>query len=205
MKKQFTYLLIIAIIAMPVASFAKGKKDKEKKMSKKDMQAALTSLNGNVTDLNQKIADLEAAKADLQSKLDQANADADKAKQDLAAAQEAATTAKTEADKAKAGMIAPSGLAFKVQIGAYKSFNISTYFEKPKSINTEDVDGMNKYIIGYFNDLDKATAFQKDVKKMGIKDAWIVPYKDGARISDDEAEQLLGRPFRDKSAKKGKK
>lgn len=75
-----------------------------------------------------------------------------------------------------------TGTIYKVQIGLYKEFNINKYFEEPRFIGYEEVDGMNRYIISYFPDEDIAKDFVKDVRKMGIKDAFVSKYIDGQRV-----------------------
>lgn len=74
------------------------------------------------------------------------------------------------------------GTVYKVQIGLYKEFNINKYFEQPRYIGYEEVDGMNRYIISYFPDEEIAKNFVKDVRKMGIKDAFVSKYIDGERV-----------------------
>ncbi len=75
-----------------------------------------------------------------------------------------------------------SGTVYKVQIGLYKEFNINKYFAEPRFIGYEDVDGMNRYIISYFPDEEIAKSFVADVRKMGIKDAFVSKYIDGQRV-----------------------
>ena len=75
-----------------------------------------------------------------------------------------------------------TGTIYKVQIGLYKEFNINKYFEQPRYIGYEDVDGMNRYIISYFKEEKIAMDFLEDVKKMGIKDAFVAKYDDGRRV-----------------------
>ncbi len=77
---------------------------------------------------------------------------------------------------------AQKGTVYKVQIGLYKEFNINKYFEAPRFIGYEDVDGLNRYIISYFPDEEIAKDFVKDVRKMGIKDAFVSKYIDGQRV-----------------------
>ena len=78
---------------------------------------------------------------------------------------------------------APStGIVYKVQIGLYKEFNINKYFEEPRFIGYEEVDGMNRYIVSYFPDEEIAKNFVSDVRKMGIKDAFVSKYIDGPRV-----------------------
>lgn len=74
------------------------------------------------------------------------------------------------------------GTVYKVQIGLYKDFNINKYFDQPRFIGYEEVDGMNRYIISYFPDEEVAKAFVADVRKMGIKDAFVSKYIDGIRV-----------------------
>lgn len=74
------------------------------------------------------------------------------------------------------------GTVYKVQIGLYKDFNINKYFDQPRFIGYEEVDGMNRYIISYFPDEEVAKAFVADVRKMGIKDAFVTKYIDGVRV-----------------------
>lgn len=74
------------------------------------------------------------------------------------------------------------GTVYKVQIGLYKEFNINKYFDQPRYIGYEEVDGMNRYIISYFPDEEIAKKFVEDVRKMGIKDAFVSKYIDGERV-----------------------
>ena len=41
---------------------------------------------------------------------------------------------------------------------------------------------MNKYTIGVFKDYWEADTFKKYVREMGVRDAWIVSYRDGQRV-----------------------
>lgn len=74
------------------------------------------------------------------------------------------------------------GTVYKVQIGLYKEFNINKYFEQPRFVGYETVDGMNRYIISYFPNEDIAKQFVEDVRKMGVKDAFVSKYIDGVRV-----------------------
>ena len=85
------------------------------------------------------------------------------------------------------------GLVYKVQIGAFVYFDINKYLkDTEKNFEGETADGMNKYTMGNFRDLDVANQFKKDVQKMGIEDAWVVPYIDGVRVTMEEARNYLG-------------
>jgi hypothetical protein len=77
------------------------------------------------------------------------------------------------------------GLVFKVQIGAYKKRDLSKVIEREKSqevFEQEQSDGVNLYTLRHFWDYWKANQFKKELRAMGLKDAWIVVFKDGKRI-----------------------
>jgi hypothetical protein len=77
----------------------------------------------------------------------------------------------------------PNGVVFKVQIGAFKNKDLTKYFENNKYFSGEvDSDGTKKYTLGYFSDYWEADNFKKYLREMGVKDAWIVPYKEGNRL-----------------------
>ena len=86
---------------------------------------------------------------------------------------------------------------YKVQLGAFVHFDINQYLkETDKNFEGETQDGMNKYTMGNFRDKDVAESFKKDIQKMGIPDAWIVPHIDGTRVTMEEARQYLGKQGR---------
>lgn len=166
----------------------KKKKKKKTKMSKKDMSAAIDGYKST-------IADLEDAKAELESQLNDKEAELNELKEELSTAKSELTEAKEA--PAKFLSAGETGLTFRLQIGAYNTIDLARYFAEPKLITAEEVEGLNKYMIGYFDSFEIAKQVEGALRKAGIKDAWVVPYNDGSRISDDEAEQLLGKPIRD--------
>jgi hypothetical protein len=84
-----------------------------------------------------------------------------------------ATTAKTVA-----------GVVFKVQIGSFKTKDLTKYFDNNPNFSGEvDADGSKKYTLGLFTDYWEADKFKKALREMGVKGAWVVPYKDGQRVN----------------------
>ncbi|MCS7296969.1 MAG: SPOR domain-containing protein [Bacteroidia bacterium] len=98
-----------------------------------------------------------------------------------------------EAEKKQARLDIMPGLVFKVQIGAFRLFDMRKYAQDNPFFETEALGDINRYTVGRFRDLGLAEAFQKDLKRLGIRDAWIVPYKDGVRITMKEAREILAR------------
>jgi len=75
------------------------------------------------------------------------------------------------------------GVVFKVQIGAFKNKDLAKYFGTSENFGGEvDSDGTQRYTLGNFKDYWQADKFKKYLREMGVKDAWIVPYKDGRRV-----------------------
>ncbi|MBL7860365.1 MAG: Ezrin/radixin/moesin family protein [Cyclobacteriaceae bacterium] len=98
------------------------------------------------------------------------------------------TSARAELEQLKAApptnsMDFSKGVVFKVQIGAFKNKDLSKYFENNPNFGGEATEaGEQKFTIGIFRDYWEADKFKKYMREMGVKDAWIVPYKDGQRV-----------------------
>lgn len=85
-------------------------------------------------------------------------------------------------------------ILFRVQIATYNS---------PKPLNYRKFDGLDfvmeyyhggvfKYTAGKFSNLDDATRYQDELRKIrAFKDCFVVAFKDNARISVEEARTLL--------------
>ncbi len=80
-----------------------------------------------------------------------------------------------------------TGVFFEVQIGAFENFNLEKYKEGLAKLNIDYGGTMDQYTLGKFRELETALAFQKDIRKMGIKDAFIVAKIDGKRVTVKEA------------------
>jgi len=79
------------------------------------------------------------------------------------------------------------GVFFRVQVGAYETIDLSSRITQEADMKVESEGAIKKYTIGYFNDYWEADKFKKYLQSMGIKDAWIVAYRDGVRVDIKEA------------------
>jgi len=194
-------LIILVGLAISVTTFnaSYGQMSKEEKKEwktkykayKKDLEAFKTlveenssfksqvnSLNGQITSLQSRMGDKDAQISDLQSKLSgmEAQINAAKAAQKRAEDQLAAKPPAANSDWDK-------GVVFRVQIGAFaKAADASEFEEGNDNFNTEKTDDMQKVTLGNFRDYWEADKFKKYLRNMGVKDAWIVPYKDAQRV-----------------------
>lgn len=74
------------------------------------------------------------------------------------------------------------GLVFRVQLAAFDDLDLRNLTENGSDMKIIDEDGYIKYILGQFRDYEMADQFKKKLRKIGVKEAWIVPYKDGNRV-----------------------
>lgn len=75
------------------------------------------------------------------------------------------------------------GVVFKVQLAAFDDFDLRDLTENGSDLKIIDDDGYIKYVLGQFRDYKMADQFKKKLRKIGVKEAWIVPYKDGKRVA----------------------
>src|SRR5579872_5768787 len=156
-----------------------------------------TSLKGQVGTLNNEVSDKNAKIADLEDQLSKMRGDLTSTKAELAQLKESPP----------APVINPmdfsKGVVFKVQIGAFKNKDLSKYFDNNPNFGGEATDkGEQRFTIGVFRDYWEADKFKKYLREMGVKDAWIVPFKDGARV---EIKDVLEGVVADKAEKSGEK
>jgi hypothetical protein len=132
------------------------------------LKAQVTTLNSQISDKNANIADLEDQISKLRSELTSTKAQLTQLK---------------ETPPPPSPMDFSKGVVFKVQIGAFKNKDLSKYFENNPNFGGEATDkGEQRFTIGVFRDYWEADKFKKYMRDMGVKDAWIVPFKDGQRV-----------------------
>jgi hypothetical protein len=83
-----------------------------------------------------------------------------------------------------------AGIYYKVQIGAFKNFDLKKYKQNLVGMQGIEEGGYAKLTLGKFRDVKTARDFLADVREMGFKDAWMVAEENGKRIPFNNA--LLG-------------
>ncbi|MFT4522106.1 MAG: hypothetical protein ACI8ZN_001046 [Bacteroidia bacterium] len=71
------------------------------------------------------------------------------------------------------------GIFFEVQIGSFQDFNIDQYVEHLANLRSEPHEGGNKLLLGRFRSFKKALLFENDLKRIGMKDVFVVGRVDG--------------------------
>ncbi|AEA45147.1 PD40 domain-containing protein [Fluviicola taffensis] len=102
------------------------------------------------------------------------------------------------------GIKAPTGLVYRVQVGAFAKPIPEDLFKEFTPVTGEKLDnGITRYLAGYFGNRQKVLDAQQAIRGIGYKDAFVVAYCDGKRISLAEARQLeeqgLCKPMRQDS------
>jgi vacuolar-type H+-ATPase subunit I/STV1 len=143
-----------------------------------EKQAADTdnsALKGQVSTLNNQISDKTAKIAELEDEISKMRSELTSTKAEIAQLKEAPPVVNS--------MDFSKGVVFKVQIGAFKNKDLAKYFDNNPNFGGEATDkGEQKFTIGVFRDYWESDKFKKYLREMGVKDAWIVPFKDGQRV-----------------------
>jgi hypothetical protein len=82
----------------------------------------------------------------------------------------------------------PSGIVFKVQVGAFRNAVPEGTFSDMTPVMAERLDnGLMRYTAGLFTGMDQANEAKEKVRSRGYRDAFVVAYRDGQRITLAEA------------------
>lgn len=211
MKKGLTFLFCLTLLFVGTQAFAQLSKKEKKEWKKKakeyskapenlkqlidDKQTAesqVTSLNSKVTQLQSSISDKDAKITQQEDEIAQLRSQLTASKAELAQLKENPPVNPMDFSK---------GVVFKVQIGAFRNKDLSKYFDNNPNFGGEkSEDGSQRYTIGIFRDYWEADTFKKYMREMGVKDAWIVPFKDGQRV---DIKDVLEGVVNDKQATGG--
>ncbi len=185
-------LLVLSIVPGVIFAQANAEKKKLKRelrtyrkmkpMEIRNMKMNYESKLKDKKQLDLRIKNLQRTADSLQNLVTSNNARLIQLEAQLLAAQSAAANAKPNSAK---------GYYYRVQLGAYKQYNIKSKAAADESFSAESENQMNKLTLGLFYTLAEADQFKEDVRRMGIKDAYVVPFKDGKRITHKEAAEGL--------------
>jgi len=140
--------------------------------------------DANVIDLSGKVKQLEATIAEKDARIAELEDQLSRMRGELATCN-AQLVKLRETPAAPSPMDFSKGVVFKVQVGAFKNKNLEKYFDNNPNFGGEagkEPSDPQKITIGIFRDYWEADTFKKYMREMGVKDAWIVPYRDGQRV-----------------------
>jgi len=216
--KTNVIILCLALIfsgSQVFAQLSKAEKKEWKKKAKqyaknpeslKEMTEAKQTADNQVTKLNGDMKQMQSTLSDKNAKIAELEDQLQKMRTDLAFAN--TELAELKANPVINPMDFSKGVVFKVQVGAFKNKDLSKYFDNNPNFGGEaagkDAANPQRITIGVFRDYWEADTFKKYMRDMGVKDAWIVPYRDGQRV---EIKDVLPEVVLDKNGepKKPKK
>ena len=144
----------------------------------KSLKGQITGLKKNLNGVDERISEkdnqitaYQGQVNDLKSKLTQSQSKIETLSK---GGQQSSNNNQSESD--------PKGIVFKVQIGAYTNKNLSKFSDNATKLWGNSGGDVNRYTIGVFRDYWKADTFKKYLREMGVKDAWIVAFRDGVRV-----------------------
>jgi hypothetical protein len=208
MKKLTLFFCLVLLFAgtQTFAQLSKAEKKEWKKKAKEfkgnpealkqltDEKAAadaqVSTMTNQVKQLQTSNSDKDARIAELEDQLSQARNEVSSVRAEMAQLKSSPQSAPINP------MDFSKGVIFKVQIGAFKNKDLSKYFENNPNFGGEAAGAEKaeqKLTIGVFRDYWEADTFKKYMRDMGVKDAWIVPYRDGQRVEiKDVLEGVVG-------------
>jgi len=187
--KKVVFLSGLLMLVSSTLIFAQLSKDELKQWKKTKKAMDLEEFKNMVEEnsslkeqLNQMKGDYGTLESEVQQRRDEV-ANLQTKVQNLEQNLAEARTMDVSGDQPENNTKVAKGVVFKVQIGAFRNKDLSKYFSSSDNFGGEvDPDGTQRYTLGNFTDYWKADKFKKYLREMGVKDAWIVPYKDGRRV-----------------------
>ena len=89
----------------------------------------------------------------------------------------------------------PTGLVYKVQIGAFRNPIPQNLYQGFAPITGEEAsNGITRYTAGYFNQFSQADDAKDKIRNLGYSDAFVVAYLDGVRIGINAAKTKENSP-----------
>lgn len=153
-----------------------------------DLESTRTSLSDCQDELNttqQALAQARSQMGNTSGQASQLQSENAALRNDLANAQAQLASTESQLATVTQQMQASSdnyGVWFRVQIGAYEQRQIDQDLQTTDQLELERRNEMQKVSLGRFRKYEDAKKLQTQLQGMGLRDAWVVSYKDGQRV-----------------------
>jgi len=86
----------------------------------------------------------------------------------------------------------PNGIIYQVQVGAFRNeIDPSIFNGLTPLVGERTSSGIIRYKVGYFRGFKSANMAKAQIREIGYKDAFVVVFYDGQRITLDKAEEVI--------------
>lgn len=145
---------------------------------KQELQRVNNSLESDNNLLKTQMNTKDNRIASLESQIDQLSMDLEAAQMAEPISQPVFTSTDNPDERV------PMGTIYRVQIGAFEKDKnkIPSELDTTKDLTIEQSENYQKIVLGQFTSKTEADKLQKHLRKVGVKDAWVVVYKDGVRV-----------------------
>ena len=145
---------------------------------KQELQRINNSLESDNNLLKTQMKTKDNRIASLESQIDQLSMDLEAAQMAEPISQPVFTSTDNPDERV------PMGTIYRVQIGAFEKDKnkIPSELDTTKDLTIEQSENYQKIVLGQFTNKAEAEKLQKHLRKVGVKDAWVVVYKDGVRV-----------------------
>jgi DNA repair exonuclease SbcCD ATPase subunit len=189
MKRIITLFAIALAMGITTQAVAQMSKDEQKEWKKrlkdtspeqyKSMVEENKSLKSQVSSLRTEVNNVDGRLKEKDDEIEQYQRQVGNLRDELAKAKAAAPVGGSGSN-----INENVGVVFKVQIGAFKKVDLSD--ANSSNFKEEKEGDLNKYTIGVFKDYWEADTFKKRLREMGVREAWVVSYRDGKRVPINE-------------------
>lgn len=184
------FLCLCFIIPAQAQLSRKERKEWKKQMKRldvaefKNLIEEKESLEGETIRLNSQVSNLQASVNEKDQQIEKLLSQVKDTQNQLSETKASLTRLQEDdsMDISGQGTRVAKGVVFRVQIGAFRNKDLSKYFNNNGSFDGEVDNSLQRYTLGTFQEYWDADKFKKYLRDMGVKDAWIVAYKDGQRI-----------------------
>jgi len=135
----------------------------------------------------------DQALASAQAEASAAREESNQLRQQLAQAQSALSAAQSVSnDRVDTDQVSVAGVIFQVQLGAFAQNVVDPDLATGNALDLQDQNGLQKVVVSQFRTYANAAKLRDRLKRMGVKDAFVVAKNNGQRIPVPEALQLTG-------------
>ncbi len=150
-------------------------------------ETQIATLRRQVTDYQNQQGSSQGSLQAAQNSAAAAQAEITQLRQQLAAAQAAPRNDEVITDQQMV-----SGVIFQVQLGAYAQNKVDPNLATGDALDLSDQNGLQKVVVSQFRTYANAAALRDRLKRMGVKDAFVVAKNNGERIDVQEAMRMTG-------------